>query len=367
MSSVGLPVVVGMPVQGISNAPAPQYPPPLERRSTRTATLLGRGWPPGLTSAVAESVEQFPLRFVIVDNSGSMQATDGQRIVATPNGQFKPIQATRWGELGDVITELAEVATALEAPTHFHLLNSTHLGQYFSVADGGASGIAGAGKPAKASDLKAVMQTSPAGFTPLTEAVQVVHQLIFPHAQSLASRGQKVVVVLATDGLPNDPASFLHALQALQQLPVWLVVRLCTNEDSVVSYWSELDAQLEAPLETLDDVAGEAGEVFGFNPWLTYAPSLHLARTMGLHEKIFDLLDETALLPSQAKLLVERLLGCSPLPEPEADLHGFSTELKRVLAVLPPVYNPVTKRMAPWIDASKLQRHLQPQRPCILS
>ena len=63
----------------------------------------------------------------------------------------------------------------------------------------------------------------------------MAHSIIAQAADKLVSHGQKVCVVISTDGLPDDPSSFLVALQALQALPVWLVVRLCTDEKDVVS------------------------------------------------------------------------------------------------------------------------------------
>ena len=356
---VNVPVVEA---SGMSPLPTPLPPrPSLVRRDTMMNALKERGWPPGLTRAMASSIESFPVRYVIVDNSGSMQSTDGERLVKTSNGTMRCISSTRWAELGDVVMDLAAVVSSLGAETHYHLLNPTSVGQYFVVADAGegSSSTGRAGAPVDLPTLKRAMETSPTGTTPLTEAVQLVTRLIAPAAADLRARGQQAVVVLATDGLPNDPSSFLRALQELQRLPVWLVVRLCTNEDDVVDYWGELDKQLEAPLETLDDIKGEAKEVNSQNAWIVYGPALHLARTAGLQDKLFDLIDEVPLLPTQVKQLIERVLGCGELAEPEVDPAEFLQQVRDALATLPPVYNPRTGKMSPWIDMPLLQKHIR--------
>lgn len=370
-------VVVGQAVVDASSisAASPQtptspqslpQPPSLARYNMMVQNLLQRGWPPGLTNEMASSIECFPVRYVIVDNSGSMQSMDGQRLVQS-GGSFRAISCTRWAELGDVIMDIGKVVTELHAETHFHLLNPSRSGQYFILAasdDDASNGLFGRAGAAVSTDaLQQAMNTSPTGTTPLTEAVQLVTQLIAPAAESLAASGQKAVVVLATDGLPNDQRSFLRALQDLQRLPVWLVVRLCTDEPEIVDYWGDLDKKLEAPLEVLDDITGEAKEVAGHNPWLTYAPALQLSRTVGMSDKLFDLLDEAPLLPSQVKQLIERLIGCGELVEPEIDATAFISQVRDALTTLPPVYNPITQRMAPWIELQKLQKHIRMHGP----
>ena len=314
--------------------------------------------PVGLAQALLESRSTTPLRFWVVDNSGSMAAADGARLAPVPGGGFKVVPSTRWEELRDVVYMQAQLALSLNSRIDMHLLNPTNSGarQFMSLGQEHSSCPSQQG-PATLQDLNAALASGPTGTTPLTEAVLTIHSLIEGMAPALRSSGQQVVVVLATDGLPNHPESFVQAVSNLQRLGcIWLVVRLCTNSDDVIDYWNDLDRQLEAPLEVLDDAAAEAKETTKPNPWLTYGFPLHLLRTAGLRHKLFDLLDEKAFIGSQVAEMASLLFGCGPLPNPEADWVGFQERIGVLRAVTPRTFCPVTKEMRPWVDLKVLRK-----------
>ena len=64
-------------------------------------------------------------------------------------------------------------------------------------------------------------------------------------------------MVIATDGVSTD-GDLTDVMRPFEQLPVWVVVRLCTDDDAIVRYWNDIDAELELELDVLDDFASEA-------------------------------------------------------------------------------------------------------------
>ena len=162
-------------------------------------------------------------------------------------------------------------------------------------------------------------------------------------APELGNNGQKVVIVIATDGLPTDERGyggpqhsqeFVEALRLLEGLPVWVVVRLCTDEDEVVEFYNDLDSQLELSMEVLDDFSGEAKEVTGENPWLNYALPLHRLREMGYHDRVFDMLDERALTKTEVRDFCALLFGeenFDGVPDPSLEWDAFLEDMKRLL------------------------------------
>jgi hypothetical protein len=84
-------------------------------------------------------------------------------------------------------------------------------------------------------------------------------------------------------------------MKALEGLPVLVVVRLCTNDSSIVDYWNNIDADLELDLDVLDDLNSEAQEVAKVNDWLNYSQAMHRFREFGVKMKEMDVLDERKL------------------------------------------------------------------------
>lgn len=172
---------------------------------------------------------------------------------------------------------------------------------------------------------------------------------------------------MATDGLPTDEQGyggdditmeFIRALRGLEGLPIWLVIRLCTDEENVTSFYNQLDGMLELSLEVLDDFLGECKEVQKQNPWLNYALPMHRCRELGYHDRLFDLIDERPLTKGELRDFCVLLFGTDyrTIPDPVVDWKGFLKYVKAHLSQEMPQWNPLTKKTKPWVSINRLNR-----------
>jgi hypothetical protein len=142
--------------------------------------------------------------------------------------------------------------------------------------------------------ITSILDGSPGGVTPLCYHVNQVAQQITAIAPELRAAGKKAALIILSDGEASD-GDITTALKPLTNLPVWVVIRLCTSEEPVVSYWSNIDSQLELNMDVLDDPLGESREVAKVNTWLTYGVPLHRLREFGVTTRELDILDEAKL------------------------------------------------------------------------
>mmetsp|Transcript_1572 Transcript_1572/g.2156 ORF Transcript_1572/g.2156 Transcript_1572/m.2156 type:complete len:374 (-) Transcript_1572:598-1719(-) len=342
-------------------------------RIEQVKCLMEQGFPRGLANSLFRySKDAFALRLWVVDNSGSMITSDGRKLVATrKKNDIKWVACSRWEELKECVMYHAQLTALLDCPTKFNLLNSQRddIPHSFGVAEMGPDMV----EEELVSLANALSEVHPSGTTPLERHLNEIYAAIAPMAASLEQSGKKVVVCLATDGIPTDDRGyqndatkyrFERALQRLmQELPVWVVVRLCTSEERVLQFYQDIDTQLECNIEVLDDYLDEAKEVFRFNPWITYGLPLHRCREMGFQHRLLDLVDERTLTLDEVLTFLRLLFDKELVCDPHVDWDGFLKEIKmKILSGEGLTYNPGRKRLTPWLDLNKLKQIYGPTK-----
>ena len=366
---VGLEVdghTVDTDISGLTSAFAPLRLTAERAPSTDAGKLQRQGYSTGLARALAENTARYDFRFWVLDNSGSMRIGDGHRLVQLDGGKRRSVKCTRWEELQETVQYHAHMAATMESPVIFQLLNDPGMRLVparFGVCEHGPSHAR-----EEVNEAVSIMRrVSPSGVTPITQHIMLVRESIARMAPELRRRGKAVAVILATDGLPTDAqgcggervtSEFVRALRSLEGLPVWTVVRLCTDDPEVREFYNSLDEQLELSVEVLDDYHGEAREVYRYNPWICYAEPLHRCRELGYHDRLFDMIDERPLTMGEARKFCSFLLGVNEydLPDPAVDAKAFIKTLNIRLEQETMQFNPIKKKLTPWILTKELKK-----------
>eukprot|EP01038_Epipyxis_sp_PR26KG_P013124 gene13124-17590_t len=318
--------------------------------------LSSKKWPKGLQNAFLRNLRKIPVRYFICDDSGSMITNDGHRIIDS-NGKKKFIQCSRWSELAESLKFHAQLAHESGAPTEFRFLNASQPIMVGKTQDHN-----------NLNKLYSLLDGSPNGQTPLCKHINDVIQQIRSVETQLRNSGQKACVVIATDGLSSD-GDIATAMRPLKSLPVWVVVRLCTDEDKVVSYWNNIDQELELDMDVLDDLKGEANEVNENNSWLTYGEPIHRLREFGIILKEFDLLDEGKLSLEHMMQIVCMILDSPPseFPHPEVNFEGFISQVQQSNKTIAQIWDPREEAMRDWVVPHKIRKSYGQNNFCVIS
>ncbi len=220
--------------------------------------LKEQGFTEGLATSLNELQNNFPVRIwvvdVDVDNSGSMYNN----------------RCSKSKEIQEAVEYHVQISAPIKAPTVFQLLNDPAAvsagSQEFDVPVATKGEDIDITMNSLDSDVSSNTmnmnmsrpRTRPSHCTPLAQHIAEIHAAILAMEDSLRSEGKQAVVVLATDGLPTNEFGksdaytrdlFVKSLQKLEGLPVWLLIRISTDEEeAVVSRYTSCLAMLHLKL-----------------------------------------------------------------------------------------------------------------------
>jgi hypothetical protein len=167
------------------------------------------------------------------------------------------VGCSRWEELITSLKFHSSLAIAASTPTEFRFLNAGKPTVIGTSHDGD-----GDGDVHKHQYFQQLLDDgSPSGGTPLCFHITEVVRQIKQNETQLRASGQKAVLVIATDGEASD-GDVTTAMRPLKNLPVWVIVRLCTDQENIVNYWNTIDKELELDMDVLDDLCGEVRSVY---------------------------------------------------------------------------------------------------------
>ena len=184
-------------------------------------------WPMGFANVIVKSKDFVAMRFVIVDNSRSMLNEDGKKVIEDEDeGDYRVRDCSRWEEVTAAVKAIAAIADAAETPTEIRLLNKSQPITVGQRRDGGES-------LQKAMEL---LETQPSGQTPICKQVQGVIDTVQSMAVRLRSMNKVALLIIITDGESSD-GNVVEMLKPYEDLPLKIIIRMCTNERDVSDYW----------------------------------------------------------------------------------------------------------------------------------
>ncbi len=95
-------------------------------KDEQVAFLKKQGFPFGLAQGLVDNILSHPVRFWVVDNSGSMMASDGETCMlgsatSSSRDMIQVVSCTRWLELQETVAYHAQLSGTLQSATIFRV------------------------------------------------------------------------------------------------------------------------------------------------------------------------------------------------------------------------------------------------------
>ena len=264
------------------------------------------GWPAGLKKCIQDTRTHVAFRWCIVDNSRSMLSRDGTKLVCKEHGIYAQEACTRWEETTACVRSIVHLAIETNSPTELRFLNN---------ADPLVVGQTATDRESSLAAALALLDTKPNGLTPICAHLCEVAEQLRALAPVLRNNDKIALLIIMTDGESTD-GDIIEILKPLENLPLQVIVRVCTREQEVIEYWQNINAQLDLEIHVLQDLTTEATAVHENNPWLAYNETLQRTREYGILLPEIDSLTGRQLTKGEIRSLAMMLL-------PEEDVGGL--------------------------------------------
>lgn len=320
--------------------------------------LASMGLPAGVLSSVYQSYLACDSRLWLIDDSSMMKIKDSHvGFGGKERGTIERIDnVTRWIELKEYVSFHTLMTSKCWVPTTIWFLNDR---RKLNLCRGAPEDVAEEMTQIKAAVTGASLDRSAC---PLASCVRNL-------SEGIRKRGsdRRTTLVICTQGLPTDregrsgsdvTRELLEELWKLAKLPVKIIIRLCTDDEKVTDMFNTMDARFDS-VDVLDDFWGEALEVYLHNPWLTYSIGMHRLRESGFAPELMDDLDERPLSLDEIHKLCKTLFVGEDtsinLPHPSKGWNEFGQALEKLVKRERTQWNPIKKKMTPWINFRKLE------------
>jgi len=335
--------------------------------------LASLNLPPGLLSSVYQTYLNCDSRVWLLDNSSRMQVRDSHinRNGCTRGAIERVDGGSRWEELKECVTFHTKMASECWIPTKYWLVNDPFMFHSEEWRQSKKMPLCRGAPKDVATEVREIGHIMDAvqlndSRCPLRSCIHTLLKGLSREAAKITARNQHVTLVICTQGRPTDREGdtglnvlkdFCDELFKFSKLPVRIIIRLCTDTEEVRDMFNSMEGHFES-IDVLDDFWAESLEVYLHNPWLTYTLGLHRLRESGLAPEILDTLDERPLTLGEIHQLSKMLFldedDFVDLPHPRKDRKKFLSRLTSLVKDEKMQWNPVKKKMMPWINLRKL-------------